>query len=254
MAIQILPKHVQETLVALYLRLNGYFTSGHIIHAGPEDLAIRELGEIDVFALRLPYSQETETGVPPSEYLRVEIGMLDIIIGEVKSGVEKIEFNPSIRNPKNMFRALHRAGFTDDDELLSNIAQNLTEQMEPRFINRPENRIEIILQQSNNVQYPTRIRPIIFHLGYQRPDKNQAWFVGYGEIMGDIWERLRIELQPDNCQRDYDYHLWGPVLDSIVDYFKSDNRIEPGTPAELIRELLSEAGRVTNTSGVPVRI
>ena len=52
------------------------------------------------------------------------------------------------------------------------------------------------------------------------------------------WQCLRPELQPDSCQRVYDYGLWGPVIESIVEYFKDGNRIEPGTPNEMLQELI----------------
>ena len=118
MAITIIQKHIQEALVALYLRLNGFFTSGHIVHASLENLAIRERAEVDVFAVRLPYNREPERGVVTSEYLDVKDGILDIIIGEVKSGGEPIQFNPSIQDASNMYRTLRWAGFTNNDELL----------------------------------------------------------------------------------------------------------------------------------------
>lgn len=237
MAIVITPKHIQESLVTLYLRLNGYFTSGHIVHAMPDNLAVREKTEIDVFALRLPYSREPETGNSLSEYLHVENGILDVIVGEVKSGREPIQFNPGIRDSENMMSALRRAGFTDNDEVLYKVARTLTNQMIPKPINEPETRIEITFDPSEDILYPTRIRPVLFHLGRKAPNRNQAWFVGYQEIMNFIWRCLRKEFQPDGCQREYDYVLWGPVIESIVDYFKSENRTEPGTPEDLIREL-----------------
>ena len=238
MAIEILPKHIQESLVALYLRLNGFYTSGHILHADLETLVIRERGEIDVFAIRLPFSCEPETGVPPSRYLSVENGILEIIIGEVKSGNEPIQFNTSLRESANMVRVLRRAGFTGNEETLQKVAQKLTVSMAPQPVNHPENRIIELLQPTSDIHYPTRIRPIIFHLGHRRPRNNQAWFLGYEEIMNDIWQRLRPEFQPDTCQRVYYKHLWGPVFDAIVAYFKDENRNEPGTPEELVRVLL----------------
>jgi hypothetical protein len=238
MAIVITSKHVQESLVNLYLRLNGYFTSGHIVHATPDNLAARERTEIDVFALRLPYSREPETGNSPSEYLDVKNGILDVIIGEVKSGKRPIQFNPGIRDTENMASVLRRAGFTNNDKALYKIARTLTEQMIPQPVNQPDARIEITLDPSEDIRYPTRIRPILFHLGYKRPNKTQAWFVGYQEIMNFTWQCLRKEFQPDSCQREYDYGLWGPVVESIVDYFKNESRTEPGTPKELVNTLV----------------
>jgi hypothetical protein len=238
MPIVITAKHIQESLVTLYLRLNGYFTSGHIVHATPDDLATRQRTEIDVFGLRLPYSCEPETRNPPSKYLCVENGILDVIVGEVKSGRQAIQFNPGIRDTGNMVRVLRRAGFTDNDKFLYGIASELTKQLIPQPVNHPETRIEITLKPSDDILYPTRVRPVLFHLGRREPNRNQAWFVGYQEIMNFTWQCLRKEFQPESCQREYDYHLWGAVIESIVTYFKSENRYEPGTPQELIHELI----------------
>jgi hypothetical protein len=238
MPIQILPKHIQEALVALYLRLNDYFTSGHIIHADCQNPAVRERGEIDVYAIRLPYSREPETGVPPSDYLDLENDVLDIIVGEVKSRNQPIQFNPSTREPDNIVRFLRRAGFTRSEVIIFQIAHTLSSNMTPQPLNRPSDRIEIILEPLDDIMYTTRIRPIIFHLGRELPNKNQAWFVGYKEIMNDIWQRLRPELQPEGCQRVYDKGLWGPVFEAIVEYFKDESRLQPGTPDDLLHELI----------------
>ena len=240
MAINIAPKHIQESLISLYLRLNGYFTSGHIVHGTPQDLAIGERGETDVFAVRLPYSSEVETGNSPSEYLQVENGILDVVIGEVKSGREPIQFNNSIMDMDVMIRSLRWAGFSNNGEILSGIAHELTQQMLPQLINHPDNRIEVMLDPSEDIRYPTRVRPVIFHLGRKQPNRNQAWFVGYQEIMSFIWRCLRKEFQPEDCQREYDYGLWGPITESIVDYFKNNKRDEPGTPEMLAHELLGD--------------
>lgn len=238
MAIAITEKHIQESLVTLYLRLNGYFTSGHIVHATPDDLAIREKTEIDVFALRLPFSHEPETGNHPSDYLQVGNGILDIIVGEVKSGRQPIQFNPGIRDPENLAKTLCRAGFSADDKLLYKIASDLSVQMIPKRVNNPETRIETVLKPVNDILYPTRIRPVLFHLGRREPNRNQSWFVGYQEIMNFIWQCLRKEFEPESCQREYDYGLWGVVIEAIVDYFKNETRTEPGTPDELVQVLI----------------
>lgn len=237
MAIEILPKHVQETLVAMYLRLNGFFTSGHIIHSTPENAGIRERGDIDVFAVRLPFSREPETGVPPSQYLSIRNGTFEIVIGEVKCGREPVQFNQSLQDPSNLLRVLRRAGFTADEVILLDIANLLSNSMIPQEVNHPENQIEALLAPDGDIRYPTRIRPILFHLGRRHPNRTQAWFVGYEEIMGDIWNRLRPELQPDTCQRVYDYYLWGPIFDSIATFIKDGSRNDPGTPADLVRAL-----------------
>jgi len=234
MSITILEKHIQESLVALYLRLNGFFTSGHILHANAENSRNSDNGDIDVLAIRLPYSQEKETGVAPSQYLGIDAGAIEIIIGEVKSGKRPIRFNNSIRDRENMKRVLLRIGFSNDEAYVSEIARILVEEMKPKRINNPDSCIEKVV---TNL-CPIRIRPIIFHLGYPSPLDNQPWFVGHQEIMDDIWRRLRLKLQPNTCQRAYNYELWGPVFIDIVKYFKDKDRTEPGRPDALVKELM----------------
>ena len=45
----------QEAFVTLYLRLNGYFTSGFIVHSSVPG---RNTTELDVLAVRLPHNAE----------------------------------------------------------------------------------------------------------------------------------------------------------------------------------------------------
>jgi hypothetical protein len=72
---------IQETLVSLYLRLNGYFVSGFIVHAS------RGVGtEMDVLAVRFPKHQEPEREGQPCRYLAAPTDQIDFLLGEVKGG------------------------------------------------------------------------------------------------------------------------------------------------------------------------
>jgi hypothetical protein len=250
MTIIITANHIQETLVTLYLRLNGFFVSGHIIHADISDPAIQEKGEIDTLAIRLPFGREPEACNPPTEYLGIKRGRIEIIIGEVKSGKEPIQFNPSLRDPDNICNVLLRTGFTEDDNLLMRISQSFAHQLIPKPFNSPNDHIEIYLEPSGDIRYPIRIRPTIFHLGFHSPTRNQAWFVGYDEIMNDIWHRVRKEFEPPSCQRQYDLRLWGPIFNTIVAYFKDPARDEPGTPDDILHDLFGDLEKNNNDGAV----
>src|ERR1700687_4559056 len=63
---------IQEALVALYLRLNGYFTTGFVVQSSAPGRVTTELD---------PWNR----GV-------------DFIVGEVKSHGESLQFNPAVRN------------------------------------------------------------------------------------------------------------------------------------------------------------
>jgi hypothetical protein len=57
---------VHEILTMLYLRLNGYFTTGLILHS-PERGQART--DIDCLAVHHPYHRQSERGVGTSDFL-----------------------------------------------------------------------------------------------------------------------------------------------------------------------------------------
>ena len=77
---------VDEILVQLYLRLNGYFTSGFIVHS--DDWG-RARTEVDCIAVRHPHYREPERQIEPSEFLGANEGKIDLILCEVKHDPEK---------------------------------------------------------------------------------------------------------------------------------------------------------------------
>ena len=88
---------VQETLVALYLRLNGYFTTGFIVQSSTPG---RVTTELDVLAVRLPHNTEPDRVIGCARELEPWDSGIDFIIGEVKSHGESLQFNPAIRDPR----------------------------------------------------------------------------------------------------------------------------------------------------------
>ena len=104
---------VQETLVSLYLRLNGYFVSGFIVHA--QNGATTEM---DVLAVRLPRHQEPEREVQCCKHLAIPSNHIDFIVGEVKGGQGAVNFNARFReSPGAIKTVLHRFGAFDDPEI-----------------------------------------------------------------------------------------------------------------------------------------
>lgn len=70
---------VQEALVALYLRLNGYFTTGFIVQSSTSG---RVSTELDVLAVRLPHNAEPARVIGGAPELDRWDGGIDFIIGE----------------------------------------------------------------------------------------------------------------------------------------------------------------------------
>ena len=80
--------NIQENLVKLYLRLNGYFSTGFIIHSSENKIN----SEIDNISIRFPHHTQNDTEHNSSAYLSVSKN-IDIIISEVKSKGMKLQFN-----------------------------------------------------------------------------------------------------------------------------------------------------------------
>ena len=217
---------IHEELVSLYLRLNGYFISGFIIHADMEDVHETNRTELDLMAVRFPHNREPEREIEVSDYLEIPNNKIDFIIGEVKSGRKKLQFNKRHREPENIEYVLRWMGFTEDDELITCLAKNLVEQMEPKEINSPDKYISIS-------EDHICIRAILFHVGRSKPRNNQIKFVGITEIMEYIWCCMRPETEREKSVTKYDTTLWGAIQKQIVEYFKEETIDEPGNIKDL---------------------
>ena len=84
---------VQEDLLSLYLRLNGFFVSSLIVHSHQHG---HNRTEIDALAVRFPHNSEPERKVGPDEYLETSAEHIDLLICEVKSGGSPLRFNPAL--------------------------------------------------------------------------------------------------------------------------------------------------------------
>jgi hypothetical protein len=84
---------VQEALVTLYLRLNGYFTTGFIVHS---PIHGRNRTEVDILGVRFPLSAEPIRGVGTDEQFGASNEVVDFVIGEVKSRGEQLRFNEAL--------------------------------------------------------------------------------------------------------------------------------------------------------------
>lgn len=108
---------VHEALATLYLRLNGYFTTGLVL---PSPDWGQSRTEVDCFAIRHPEHSQPERGVETSEFLAVPRGEVDLIICEVKSRPEDLIFNEPLRTDLEALCALLRwAGIFHGEQVVS---------------------------------------------------------------------------------------------------------------------------------------
>lgn len=211
---------LQEDLVKLFLRLNGYFTSGLIIHS---PIRGRNQTEIDVVAIRFPFHNQEDRIVECSEFLQIPIDTIDIIIGEVKSS--KIIFNEALRENINSIEKLINWIGAFDSEEVSQIKEILYEEMKPKINNNSDSFKKIMFRgKSGNYS----IRPIIFSLDISQPKKDQERFINGQIILDFIWDCFRPDILRDSCSTVYSTNNWGYSLQPIVDYFKCREKLSVG--------------------------
>jgi hypothetical protein len=134
-----------ENLVRLYLRLNGYLPlGGYLLHRpkGGDD-GLRT--EIDALAVRFPHQREPlhdgadrrEQENDPGLILPKELGLIDFIVAEVKTGDKPPRFNsPLVRDDKGAQQSLddllNMLGcFKSQEEIISAASSLLTQLQKP---------------------------------------------------------------------------------------------------------------------------
>ena len=217
----------QEAVVTLYLRLNGYFTSGFIVHS---DVPGQNAAELDVLAVRLPHNAEPERDVAGAPELdRWDVG-IDFIIGEVKSRRQPFQFNDALRqSPQAVASILRWWGHLTEAEVLAlrdavvlALAPSLGATAAPAVV----------------CPRDARVRAILFcpeQVGARR--QQQSWFIPGTPMFQYVWNCLRPNAPRAACATVYDYGRWGSDLEHIVRYFKDPARTAPGTFADLAQSL-----------------
>jgi hypothetical protein len=217
----------QQAVVTLYLRLNGYFTSGFIVHS---DVPGQNRTELDVLAVRLPHNSEPEREVGGAPELDRWDGGIDFIIGEVKSRRQPLQFNGAIRTSSQAVASILRwCGHLTEDEVLA-LTDPVRAALGPAAgatgaptVTCPRN---------------ARIRAILFRPDQVAPRRpQQSWYVPGTPLFRYIWECLRPKDPRADCATTYDFGRWGSDLERVVRYFKDPARDAPGSFADLARHL-----------------
>ncbi len=202
---------VQELIASLYLRLNGYLISGFILHSEGNKID----GEIDLIAIRFPYHRQPETEHNSSQYLEVP-DTIDVIIAEVKSKGEKLQFNNSLRDKNQVAKLLSWVGLFDQENV-EKASEDLVQLLVPK---ENEGRKTFISTQLNSAFGKVTIRPIIF--SPERLSINNAnKFIHWNELNDFIWDCLCPPEKRVSCGTRYDFNAWGAGLNDVVRIYKA---------------------------------
>ena len=222
---------LQEVLVALYLRLNGYLASGYIAHA-----PVGNLTEIDIIAVRFPAHKEPEREVLPCAHLRPPSDRVDFLVGEVKGGQKNANFNPKFRErPDAIRKVLHRLGAFTDHEIevwIPQIMAVLTPQSLAKASDFPAFPL---------TGWPALLRFVLFSPDQRRDSlRDQRPAIFGDDMFGFIWTCLRPAVPRPECATDYHIKLWGHQFNELIAYFKDPSRQSPGTVDDLYAYVLGD--------------
>ena len=220
---------IQETLVHLYLRLNGYFSIGYIVHA-VHGVAT----ELDVLAVRFPRYEEPEREILCSTHLTIPTDRIDFVVGEVKGGANNVNFNAKFRqNPDAVRSTLQRFGAFSCGEI-DRAVKSVPELLHPNQLRRARSFPEIQLSLwGDESAHRATLRFIPFATEQARVMGDTRPYIFQDDIIGFVWDCFRPERRRVLCDVRYNFELWGPQFEQIVQYFKDAFRTTPGTIEDL---------------------
>ena len=111
---KIQPTDLPEVITTLYLRLNGFFTSGLVLHS---EVWGQDSGDVDCLAVWHPFHDQSEREVAPDPFL--DLGARrELLVCEVKSSTGALSFNERLRaDPRAMDSALRWSGLIPPEQL-----------------------------------------------------------------------------------------------------------------------------------------
>jgi hypothetical protein len=215
---------LQEQLVGLYLRLNGFFVTSFIVHSPVRG---RNRSELDGLAIRHRYSVEPEREIGTDPALDLSQDYTDLVLCEVKSRGQPLHFNESLCDADGIAIVLRWAGLFREDEI-SELATSVCDALRPR---------SPALSDAPTVRGPrnTRIRGLLFSPERNNQRSGQPWFLSGPQIFRFIWCCLSPAAPRLKCSTTYDLQLWGSQ-ESIVRYFKCQ-RTTPGDMNALYQQI-----------------
>lgn len=218
---------VQETLVHLYLRLNGYFVTGFIVHS---EIQGANKSQLDGVAVRHRWSREPEREVTPSPFIFRHC--TDLLLCEVKSG-ENARFNSSLVDDLAAVECVLRwTGLLTEREVVTT-AKRLQPLLKPNACRR-RCAAGVKIRRGNLCVRALRCVPEMAD-----STKSDLWVLAGDEIISYLTKCLHTPRQNGLCSQQYDYGAWGPLFEPIVRCFK--NETPPTTIGEIYDMLLGAA-------------
>lgn len=220
---------VQEALLQLYLRLNGYFITGFIVHSPVHG---RNAAEIDALAVRHPRHREPEREVEPSAFLDPSDVATDLLLCEVKSRGQRLRFNGALVDDSGAIATVLRWSWLFEEPEVISLASALQQAMAPK--DTPSDGFPTV-----DGPRHTRIRAALCAPERHKQFANQSKFIHGTEIFAYIARCLCPEAPRFACSVQYDFTGWGRQFEPIVRFFKERG---PQAAGSKMTELYSAMG------------
>lgn len=209
---------VNEALAVLYLRLNGYFTTGLVVQS--EEWGHTQ-AEIDCFAVRHPEHSQPDRGVPSSPFLALGGRLVDVLICEVKSLPSQLAFNESLRGDPAVLEYVLRWGGFFSKRAVSRVAR----QVHPLVQDRVQAARAVRGVSAGGI----RVRALLCCPPASEAEVPGSWCLTGTEILRFAHECFNPAARRSTCSTRYNFHLWGSALGPIVRYFKDRSSGEEPT-------------------------
>jgi hypothetical protein len=213
---------VQERLVRLYLRLNGYFVNTLIIHSSDWGL---NRAQVDAFGVRHPNHSQPDRLIKEDPIVDVRQGRTDLVFCEVKSANQPKKFNKGLQEAEALRLLLMWSGLFSEAEA-ADLAPQLAAavSLEKPLPDRPP---EVMGPRS------IRVRGLIFAPENEEQVGEPRFYIKGSAIMGYAWQCFNPTQRRDTCSTRYDFDGWDEYSD-IVRYFKDRGQTGQGDPGSIL--------------------
>ena len=206
---------VDEMLAALYLRLNGYFTTGLIVHSPEWGQAGTEF---DCLAIRHRHHVQADREVGTSSFLAPPEDATDLIVCEVKSNADHIGFNQSVQNdPELLGGMLSWSGLFEGAE-----CSRVAEQLRPLL----GESVTLDAAKKGVMVGECRIRGLLCCPSASLADIGGRWCLESSEILGFAHQCFNPENRRDTCSTRYNFQQWSYAFSPLVKFLKDPEHRE----------------------------
>jgi hypothetical protein len=226
---KIRPTDLPEVVTTLYLRLNGFFTSGLVLHS---EVWGQDNGDVDCVAVWHPFHDQSEREVAPDPFL--ELGARrELLLCEVKSSAPALSFNERLRtDPRALDSALRWSGLIPPERLKETVDRLLPLLQDGATIDEVRAGVEVD---------GVRIRALLCCPGCDSEPEPPRWCVRGAAMLDYINRCLNPRAPREKCSTRYSFKLWGGFLAPLVEYVKSLPSDQPPSIADLRRSITSAA-------------